>query len=291
MGKGRKVPPLSRRAPEVEGQTALAEPSPEEERTGREVAPEERSKQQPASFQAPASLPQRVRGAGERPRPPAQVARPALPESFLERVRAAAEAARREDASSDSPAVVVPATTGSAFIVPPREAPAAESSSPDPQAPVAEVPVAQVPALPEVPVLGAPVPDTASPVASAPLPRRVRGMSDGPQPPARVARPALSQSLLERVRAAVQADADAEAEDQLQESAPILSPGPSPAGNGGSQSHAQVAQPGAGPETSTPRDANTEPIPVISAAAEPGPGPECRPRQARGCAGIPRAQA
>ena len=191
MGKGRKVPPLPRRAPEVERQRALVEPSPEGERTGKEVAPEERSDQQPASFQAPASLPQRVRGAGERPRPPARLARAALPESFLERVRAAAEAAKceAEQASSDSPDVVVPATTGSAFVAPPREAPATESPSPGPQARVAEAPVGEIPAA------EAPAPDAASPVASTLLPRRVRGMSDGPRPPARVARPASSASL------------------------------------------------------------------------------------------------
>ena len=87
--------------------------------------PEQRSGQ-PAPFEAPASLPRRVRGTGDRPRPPARVARPVLPESFLERVRAAAEAARREEehASSDTPAAVVPATTGSAFVPPSREAPA-----------------------------------------------------------------------------------------------------------------------------------------------------------------------
>ena len=221
MGKGRKVPPRSRRAPEVEGQTALAEPSPEEERTGTDVAPEGRRDQQPASFQAPASLPQRTRGAADH-RPPARVARPVLPESFLERVRAAAEAARREDeqGSSATPAVVVPATTGSAFIAPPREAPATEApatEAPATEAPATEAPPSEAPSprhrapAAEAPAPQAPVPDAAPPVASNGLPRRVRGMSDGPQPPARVARQALSQALLERVRAAVQADADAEA--------------------------------------------------------------------------------
>ena len=263
MGKGRKVPSRSRRAPEVEGQTALAEPSPEREQT--EAPPEERSDQQPASFQGPVSLPQRVRGEGERLRPPARVARPVLPESFLERVRAAAEAARRDDweASSDSPAAVGPATTGSAFIAPPREPPAAESPSPGPQARGAEVPVHEAPAA------EAPVPEAASPVVSTSLPRRVRGMSDGPQPPARVARPALSQALLERVRAAVQADADAEAEDRPQEAAPIPLAGRGSAETGGPQPHATVAPPAASPGTSSPGDANTEPIPVISVTAEP----------------------
>src|ERR1700729_3599339 len=263
MGKGRKVPSLPRRAPEAEGQTALAEPSPEREQA--EVPPEERSDQQPASFQAPASLPQRVRGEGGRLRPPARVARPVLPESFLERVRAAAEAARREDwqAPPDSPATVVPATTGSAFIAPPREPPAAESSGPGPQTPAVEAPV------PEAPVAEAPVPDAAPPVPSAPLPRRVRGMSDGPQPPVRVARPALSQALLERVRAAVQADADREAEDHPQEPASIPLAGRGSAGTRGPQHHAGVAPSVASPGTSSPGDSNTEPIPVISVAAEP----------------------
>src|ERR1700733_3105194 len=41
--------------------------------------------------------------------------------------------------------------------------------------------------------------------ASSGLPRRVRGMSDGPRPPAQVARPALPASFLERVRAAAEA--------------------------------------------------------------------------------------
>ena len=278
MGKGRKVPSRSRHAPEVEGQTALAEPSPEGERTGTEGSPEERSDQQPAAFQGPASLPQRTRGAADH-RPPARVARPVLPESFLERVRAAAEAARREDeqASSDSPAAVVSATTGSAFIAPPREAPATEAPSPGREAPVAEVsvperpvaepPVAEPPA-PEAPVAEAWGPDAASPAASDALPRRVRGMSDGPQPPIRMARPALSPSLLERVRAAIQADAEAEAEDHPQEPAPIPLPRRGPAESDGSQPQAGVAQPMARPETSSP-GANTEPIPVISVTAEP----------------------
>jgi hypothetical protein len=43
-------------------------------------------------------------------------------------------------------------------------------------------------------------------VASSPLPQRVRGMSDGPRPPAQVARPVLPPSFLERVRAAAEAE-------------------------------------------------------------------------------------
>ncbi len=93
-------------------------------------------------------------------------------------------------------------------------------------------------------------------------------MSDGPQPPIRMARPALSPSLLERVRAAIQADAEAEAEDHPQEPAPIPLPRRGPAESDGSQPQAGVAQPMARPKTSSP-GANTEPIPVISVTAEP----------------------
>ena len=228
-----------------------------------------------------------MRGEGERLRPPARVARPVLPESFLERVRAAAEAARREEgqASSDSPAAVVPATTGSAFIAPPRERARRRVAEPRPPSPGRRSPV------PEAPVAEAPVPDAASPVPSASLPRRVRGMSDGPRPPARVARPALSQALLERVRAAVQADADAEAEDHPQESAPIPLPGRGPAGSGESQPHAAVAQPVASPGTSSPGDANTEPIPVISVTAEPAaPAQNAVPAQPEAVAASPERE-
>jgi hypothetical protein len=44
------------------------------------------------------------------------------------------------------------------------------------------------------------------PAASSALPQRVRGMSDGPRPPAQVARPVLPPSFLERVRAAAEAE-------------------------------------------------------------------------------------
>jgi hypothetical protein len=262
MGKGGKVPPLSRRAPEVEGVTALAEPSPEGEQTGTEVKPEERG-EQPASFQAPASLPQRVRGTGDRPRPPARVARPVLPASFLERVRAAAEAARREEeqASPDTPPQGISATRGSAFQAPPREAPATEA--PAPRAPSPQAPA------PESPASEAPVPEATPSAASTSLPRRVRGTSEGPRPPARVARPVLPPSLLERVRAAVQADADAEAEDQPHEPGPIPLPRRGPAESSPPQPHAGTAQRATGPGASSPGDANTEPIPVISVTAEP----------------------
>ena len=282
MGKGRKVPSLPRRAPEAEGQTALAEPSPEREQA--EVSPEERSDQQPASFQGPASLPQRVRGEGERLRPPARVARPVLPESFLERVRAAAEAARREDwqAPSDSPATVGAGHHGLGLHSAATRTARRRVAEPRPPNPASEAPV------PEAPAPEAPIPDAAPPVPSASLPRRVRGMSDGPRPPARVARPALSQALLERVRAAVQADADAEAEDHPQEPAPIPSAGRGSAGTGGPQPHAAVAPSVASPGTSSPGDSNTEPIPVISVTAEPlAPAQNAVPDQPEAVAAPP----
>ena len=113
-------------------------------------------------------------------------------------------------------------------------------------------------------------------------------MSDGPRPPVRVARPALSQALLERVRAAVQADADAEAEDHPQEPAPIPLAGRGSAGTGGPQPHAAVAPPAASPGTSSPGDANTEPIPVISVTAEPGaPAQNAVPDQPEAVAAPP----
>ena len=67
--------------------------------------------------------------------------------------------------------------------------------------------------------------------ASSGLPRRVRGMSDGPRPPAQVARPTLPASFLERVRAA--AEAEQRLEERAQEHArqpaepPAVQPGPS----------------------------------------------------------------
>ena len=132
MGKASKVPPLPRRAPQAaEGLTALAESSPDSGHEGADGPTGQRAGQ-PAPFEAPASLPRRLRGTGDRPRPPARVARPVLPESFLERVRAAAEAARREEeqASSDTAAGIMPATRGSAFVPPSREVPAAASAPP-----------------------------------------------------------------------------------------------------------------------------------------------------------------
>ena len=134
-----------------------------DEQAGGDVPAEQRSGQ-PAPFEASASLPRRVRGTGDRPRPPARVARPVLPESFLERVRAAAEAARREEehAPSDTSAGVVPATTGSAFVPPSREAPAAGA------------PANEVPANGAASRAAAPECHTRSPTPPSATPRHAR---------------------------------------------------------------------------------------------------------------------
>ena len=266
MGKASKVPPLPRRAPQAaEGLTALAESSPDSGHEGADGPPG-----QPTPFEAPASLPRRLPGTGDRPRPPARVARPVLPESFLERVRAAAEAARREDeqASSDTAAGITLATRGSAFVPPSREVPAAQAPPLEeprfqapPQAPPLPAPVAEAPVA-EAPAAGAPGPEP-----STALPQRVRGGNDGPRPPAHVARPALSAAFLERVRAAIQADADAEAEDDSHDAGPVPLPRRDTGGAGQPQPPAGMVPPApvAGPRTSSPGDANTEPIPVVTA--------------------------
>src|ERR1017187_6996192 len=102
MEKGSRVPPLPRRAPKVtEGSTALAASSSEGAQAGRDAVPEQRNGQ-PASPEAPAALPQRVRGASDGPQPPARVGRPVLPASFLERVRAAAQAEAQAQAQAEA---------------------------------------------------------------------------------------------------------------------------------------------------------------------------------------------
>lgn len=288
MGKGSKVPPLSRRAREVEGLTALAGSSSGDSHAGLDDdVPEERGDQQAASFQAPASLPHRVRGAGDGPRPPAHVARPKLPESFLERVRAAAaaEAAKRDEepASPDTPGNRAVAAPGPAGGLPSRGAPAAGALFR--KAPAAGAPSHEAAAggaqSHEAPAAGAqsheaPAAGPPSAMPSTGLPQRVRGAGDAPQPPARIARPRLPESLLERVRAAMEAnaaaetDADpgAEAQNHRHESLPIPLPRRDPGDGGGPQPPAQAAQPVARPEPRTPGDAVTEPIPVISVAAD-----------------------
>ena len=119
---------------------------------------------------------------------------------------------------------------------------------------------------------------------STSLPQRARGGYNGPRPPARVARPALSAAFLERVRAAIQADADAEAEDHIPEAGPVPLPRRDLGGTGARQSPAEPAPPAASPGTSTPGDDNTDPIPVIKAQVSTSAG---APAPAAGDAGAP----
>ena len=60
------------------------------------------------------------------------------------------------------------------------------------------------------------------------LPRRVRGMSDGPRPPAQVVRPALPASFLERVRAAAEAEQRLEERAQERDRPPAAPPAAAP---------------------------------------------------------------
>ena len=135
---------------------------------------------------ASSGLPRRVRGMSDGPRPPAQVARRALPASFLERVRAA-----YDDGGAGSDAR------------PGQDEEGKTGNGPD----AGRGGMGSAEARPGLGGAGERV------GASSGLPRRVRGMSDGPRPPAQVARPALPASFLERVRAA------AEAEQRLEERA------------------------------------------------------------------------
>ena len=103
-------------------------------------------------------------------------------------------------------------------------------------------------------------------------------MSDGPQPPIRMARPALSPSLLERVRAAIQADAEAEAEDHPQEPAPIPLPRRGPAESDGSQPQAGCgAAHGQARDLVSGREHGTDPRDFRDRRAG-GPGTERRPQ-------------
>ena len=172
---------------------------------------------------ASSGLPRRVRGMSDGPRPPAQVARPALPASFLERVRAASD-----DGGAGSDAR------------PGQDEEGKTGNGPD----AGRGGMGSAEARPGLGGAG----ERAG--ASSGLPRRVRGMSDGPRPPAQVARPALPASFLERVRAA------AEAEQRLEERA---------------QEHAR--QPAEPPPRSPGRPAGR---PALSGAATGWPGTPTR---------------
>jgi len=131
------------------------------------------------------------------------------------------------------------------------------------------------------------------PVASSALPQRVRGMSDGPRPPAQVARPVLPPSFLERVRAAAEAEqrleqrAQEEARQPAEPEPPAARP-PEPrrpprfvrsrdwmARGGDKKERARGDQAGPGPQRGTAGDqlrpAREGPAGGGNGAAEPGP--------------------
>ena len=267
MGKGSRVPPLSRRAPKAAQRPTARDGSlPEDDNAGPDAAPEHRG-EQPASFEAPASLPQRVRGAGDGPQPPARVARPKLPPSMLERVRAAAQA----EAEAEAEGRTEPPPSAGRLPKRPRVIPAPVTARPALQAPSSEAPSSEAPAT-EVPATQAPAPRT-----STALPQRVRGAGDGPQPPARRSRPVLPEAYLERVRAAAQAEAGdrpqaedhrprAEAGDHRPQSAFTPLSRPARGDSDELQRPNGTAPPVPEPDH-VPGDASTEPIPVVSEAA------------------------
>ena len=205
----------------------LAGTSPDSGRPAEEAESGERGEQQPA-LEAPAPLPRRVRGTSEGLRPPARVARPVLPESVLERVRAAAQA----EAAKYGEKEAAPADTA-----PPSETPA-----------------------------------TLEPSSGTPplLPQRVRGAAVGPRPPGRVARPVLPESFLERVRAAARAEAEADARDDSPAPALIPPPRRVPGDVDEPGRPAMTAPPIVSPAPAPLRDADTEPIPVITEAMSSG---------------------
>ena len=118
----------------------------------------------PAGSEEPgSSLPRRVRGASGRPRPPAHVAPPVLPESLLVSLRAAMEAPEEGEEQD---------TQGK------RPDAKADTKSPDTKSP-----------------------DTKTPDTSSPVPHRVPGAAGGPEPPAQVRGAALAADSRERYEA------------------------------------------------------------------------------------------
>jgi hypothetical protein len=100
MGEGSRVPP-SEHSPDATDRptdTALAVPPARGESSMPEVVTAPPAQGGPA--ESSSALPRRVRGTNGA-RPPAQVERPALPESFLERFRAAAAASEARDAAAE----------------------------------------------------------------------------------------------------------------------------------------------------------------------------------------------
>jgi hypothetical protein len=115
-------------------------------------------------------------------------------------------------------------------------------------------------------------PTTQEPSSGTPslLPQRVRGAAAGPRPPGRVARTVLPESFLERVRAAARAEAEADARDDRQAPALIPPPRRVPGDVDEPGRPAMTAPPLVSPAPARLRDADTEPIPVITEAMSSG---------------------
>ena len=146
------------------------------------------------------------------------------------------------------------------------------------------------------------------PVASSALPQRVRGMSDGPRPPAQVARPVLPPSFLERVRAAAEAEQRLEqrAQEETRQPAEPEPPAARPAEprrpprfvrsrdwmarGGDKKERARGDQAGPGPQRGTAGDQLRPAREGLAGggndAAEPGPTPAL-PRRAVGASPRP----
>ncbi len=146
------------------------------------------------------------------------------------------------------------------------------------------------------------------PAASSALPQRVRGMSDGPRPPAQVARPVLPPSFLERVRAAAEAEQRLEqrAQEEARQPAEPEPPAARPAEprrpprfvrsrdwmarSGDKKERARGDQAGPGPQRGTAGDqlrpAREGPAGGGNDAAEPGP-PAALPRRVVGASPRP----
>ena len=232
-------------APEDAERTALASPSvgealpsasgvPLSSAAGREGSTSAEAGTPPEGAPQTSGLPRRVRGMSDGPRPPAQVARPVLPPSFLERVRAAAEAEQRlEQGAEELPARGDQATRSApGKQQPPRlvrrrdwmarsgnnEGPghpgpeqAGEGQTGTGQAGEARPAVAQgrngAPRTGAGPADDRPRPaprsrgEAGQPSAPPPLPHRQAGASNGPRPPAVVRPPAGIGAMLNSVAA------------------------------------------------------------------------------------------
>jgi hypothetical protein len=146
------------------------------------------------------------------------------------------------------------------------------------------------------------------PVASSALPQRVRGMSDGPRPPAQVARPVLPPSFLERVRAAAEAEQRLEqrAQEETRQPAEPEPPAARPAEprrpprfvrsrdwrarGGDKKERAQGDQAGPGPQRGTAGEQLSPAREGVAGggnhAAQPGP-PAALPRRVAGAGPRP----